>query len=486
MQMLQPAPRPPAYRLPRPPALGALPWVQVAPNAPYFITDRGAPWTPIGQNDAITWPELSGLFRRQDTASVEAHLRVLASSGITCLRLMLEYCHGERRYLEQPVGRFVPNMVRLWDDLFAVCERVGLRILLTPFDTFFTWTRWGKHPYNRANGGPCTSRTRLLTCPDTRAAIKARLAFAADRWGGSGALFAWDLWNEVHYAQAEDRVELLFDFVDDLSAFLRERQMRQHGRAHPQTVSIFGPTLVTEPVLNDLIFRASTLDFATSHFYEEGTIDAPRNTVDAAVSTGRLVRAALSEIHDQRPFLDTEHGPIHTFKDRRRTLPDDFDDEYFRHMQWAHFASGGAGGGMRWPNRHPHTLTRGMRRAQRGLAAFLPLVDFPRFRRRNLNAEVGVSTPALTAFACGDDAQAIAWLLRNDHGARGTLRPDATPVHARVLVPGLAAGRYRVTTWDTAAGAARGTCEQEHDGAEMLTVTLPPITNDLAIAIRRA
>ena len=26
--------------------------------------------------------------------------------------------------------------------------------------------------------------------------------FMVERWGGSGALFAWDLWNEIHYAQA--------------------------------------------------------------------------------------------------------------------------------------------------------------------------------------------------------------------------------------------------------------------------------------------
>ncbi|TIL77742.1 MAG: hypothetical protein E5Y81_12695, partial [Mesorhizobium sp.] len=36
--------------------------------------------------------------------------------------------------------------------------------------------------------------------------------------------------------------------------------------------------------------------------------------------------------------------------------------EYFRHLQWAHLAAGGAGGGMRWPNRSPHVLTPGMRR----------------------------------------------------------------------------------------------------------------------------
>jgi hypothetical protein len=38
----------------------ALQWIQVAKGAPYFVTEGGEDWTPIGQNDAITWPELQG------------------------------------------------------------------------------------------------------------------------------------------------------------------------------------------------------------------------------------------------------------------------------------------------------------------------------------------------------------------------------------------------------------------------------------------
>jgi hypothetical protein len=38
----------------------------------------------------------------------------------------------------------------------------------------------------------------MLLSRETREAIKARLTFAAERWAGSGALFAWDLWNEIH------------------------------------------------------------------------------------------------------------------------------------------------------------------------------------------------------------------------------------------------------------------------------------------------
>src|SRR4051794_24520771 len=140
------------------------------------------------------------------------------------------------------------------------------------------------------------------------------------------------------------------------------------------------------------IFSHTDLDFATILIYEDGTIDHALITINTAIGMGRIVQRCLAEIEGGRPFLDTEHGPIHTFKDRHRTLWAPFDDEYFRHMQWAHLASGGAGGGMRWPNRHPHTLTRGMRGAQRALSAFLPLLDWPSFRPRPLAG--GGPTPA--------------------------------------------------------------------------------------------
>lgn len=473
-----------------------LPWVRRAADAPYFELDTGEPWTPIGQNDAITWPELAGLFRGRDLPGVEAELRRMRAHGVTVLRLMLEYCHREHRYFERPAGRVVPAMVRLWDDLFTLCERVGMRILLTPFDTFFTWIRWRKHPYARANGGPCPDRGRLAVCADTRALIKARLAFAAERWGGSGALFAWDLWNELHPAHGGGDAAALADFVGDLSAHVRAVELREHGRAHPQTVSVFGPELERSPGLAEIIFRHPTLDFASSHLYATGTIDDPRDTVVPALDVARLVRTALGEIADGRPFLDSEHGPIHAFKDRHRILPAAFDDEYFRHIQWAHLAAGGAGGGMRWPNRHPHVLTPGMRRAQRALAAFLPLVDWGRFRRRPLADDVlaavddapvapGAAARApVRVVACGDARQVVAWLVRTDtRAADGRVRADAAPRQVRLALPALDAGRYRLTAWDTAAGREREVREVAHAGG-LLDVPVA-VASDLALAARR-
>ncbi|MFC0410814.1 glycoside hydrolase 5 family protein [Roseomonas elaeocarpi] len=461
----------------------SLPWIERTPGAPYFRTSEGEPWTPIGQNDAVSWPELNGLFRRRDLTGVEQHLRYLRGHGVTCLRLMLEYAQGQHRYLERPAGQFNPAMVRLWDDLLDLCERNGLRVLLTPFDTFFTWIRWRHHPYNRRNGGPCAGRNQLLTCLATREAIKARLDFATRRWGSRGVIFGWDLWNEMHPAHGGNDPTTFGAFIDDVGPFLRALEIELHGRAHPQCVSVFGPELLNHPQIVDPIFRHPHLDFASSHFYEHGTIDDPRDTVAPAVSVGRLTREALRHIADQRPFFDSEHGPIHRFKDRHHTLPEPFDDEYFRHIQWAHLASGGAGGGMRWPNRSPHVLTAGMRRAQRALAGFLPLIQWDRFHRRNLNEEVEVDGTTWATFACGDAEQAVVWLLRRTVRSADGRVEEGPGAPLTLGVPGLAPGERRVVLWNTREGQVQGELRATVAPDGILRLTLPVSGADVALAI---
>ena len=459
-----------------------LPWIGVAPDAPYFLDDRGRDWTPIGQNDAISWPELAPLFRRRDLAAVERHLRWLVEHGVTCLRLMIEYAQVRHRYFERPAGNVVPAMVRLWDDLFALCERVGLRILLTPVDTFWMWLHWRHHPWNAVHGGPLDHPSGVLACGATRRAIKARLTFIVERWGGSGALFAWDLWNEIHHAQDGGSADGFGAFIADLSGHVRSLERRLYGRSHPQTVSLFGPELWLRPdlPLAEPIFRHPDLDFATIHIYRTGSIDDPRNTVAPAVAMAGIVRHCLDQITDARPFLDTEHGPIHSFKDKHRTLPEAFDDEYFRHMSWAHLASGGAGGGMRWPNRHPHVLTAGMRRAQAAMGSFLPLIAWRSFRHASLE----VRARGFHAFGCGDAEQAVIWLVRRGAtAADGRVDAGRATSAQRVSVV-MPDGRYAVTGWDTVAGQATGTTDHVA-AAGCLTFTAGMLRGDRAFAIRR-
>jgi hypothetical protein len=466
-----------------------MPWVRLGPGRRYFETEAGEPFLVIGQNDALTWPELEGLLGRRDVPSVERHLAWLAAHGVTTLRVMLEYV-GDGLYLERTPGEFDPVTVQAVDDLVALCEQNGLRLLLTPFDTFFTWVMWDDHPYSESRGGPCRRQLDLLTQPEGMAAVKRRVAFVVERWGGSGAVLAWDLWNELghHHGVESEAVTpevaaTLIGIVDDLSEHVRAIERRLFGRSHLQTVSHFG----AEPAgyLADLIFRHPALDFATTHIYEPGAIDAPTNTVAAAEAMARWVRHALREIRDGRPFTDSETGPIHTFKDLGITLPDSFDLSYFRHMSWAHLASGGAGGGMRWPNRHPHTLTPGMRQAQGVMADFARLIDWPRFASRNVSDILAVDRDALLAYGCADDRQAVAWVVRGRDSleSEGDL-PFLPLVRGATLeLPPMEAGMYDVSCVETHNGHTLGEAVVESLG-DRLRLELPPFRHDLAVAVR--
>ena len=465
-------------------------WLERVPGLPYFQTEDGAPWHPIGQNDAVSWEELGPLYRRRNVWLVEDYLQYLQRHGVTVMRLMLEYAQVRGRYFETAVGRWSPAMVAYWDDLFALCEKYEIRLLLTPFDTFWMWIRFHHHPYNHRFGGPLEHPSKALLSRATREAIKARLRFAAERWGGSGAIFAWDLWNEIHPAQAEMSAEPFVEFIDELAATVKEAELRVHGRVHLQTVSLFGPELKHRPemAMEAAIFRHAALDFATVHMYEHGTIDDPRNTVDAAVGMGRIVQESLREITDKRPFLDTEHGPIHSYKDRHITLPEPFDDEYFRHMQWAHLASGAAGGGMRWPNRNPHTLTLGMRKAQLAMSHFMPYIDWLHFDRQNITDHLEVRvhgrvvTRKVARFGCASSTQALLYLIRRD-----ALRPDgcldwnAAGLDVTVKVPTFPVGHAKVCVWNTVHGVVLHESIQLTGSANPLH--LPLLVGDYAIAV---
>jgi mannan endo-1,4-beta-mannosidase len=127
-----------------------------------------------------------------------------------------------------------------------------------------------------------------------------------------------------------------------------------------------------------------------------------------------------------------------------------------------------------------------MRKAQHALAGFLPLIDWPRFRRTCLNSTIEISRRRLACFGCGDDAQAVIWLLRRDSvGENGMLRPDAEPTSPEIRVPGLGPGRYRVTAWNTLDGRSYGEFAVEKGDQPLLRLQTPPFATDLALAIQR-
>lgn len=466
----------------------ALSWVRVAEGGRYFMTEEGAPFLVIGHNEALPWPNLRSLLGERDLPAVEAYLAMLAAHGVTVLRVMLEDCEEEPWFFEDPVGQPRPEIVQCWDNLVGLCERLGPRLLVVFWDTFHLFLRWDHHPYGRP-GSSFDGPASFCASPAALEAQKRRIAFFIDRWGGSPAIFGYDLFNELHPnwgGQLGDQ----YRWVTDVARFVRERELSRWGKRHLLTVSSFGGTPF--PEYQDLIFCHPALDFASTHMYAFGGVDNPENTIECALVVRDAVAYAISRMRESRPYTDTESGPIHRFMDLGCTLPEAFDDEYFHNMSWAHLATGGAGGGMRWPFRDPHHLTAGMHAVQQGMSRFLPAIDWVRFAPRPIDpwlrvvprrAATGLHAPPLPIipFGCADERQAVIWLLRD-------LRVTAAepPVSdADLILPALPAGTWTCSFWRTWDGERIGERSLLAEGGEGMRLPLPSFGRDLAIVIRR-
>jgi mannan endo-1,4-beta-mannosidase len=470
-----------------------LSWVRVAPGGRSFVTEDGEPFLVIGHNEALPWPPLRPLLGRRDLPAVESYLTFLAAQGVTVLRIMLEDCEEAAWFFEDPADRPRPEAVQMWDDLIALCERTGLRLLVVLWDTFHLFLGWSRHPYARPGSG-FDGPGSFCVSPSAFEVQTQRVAFFIDRWGGSPAVFGYDLFNELHPAwggQPGDQ----YRWVTEMARFVRERELARWGKSHLLTVSSFGGNPF--PEYQELVFCHPALDFASTHVYAFGAVDNPQNTIDCALVMRDAVAFGVSRMREPRPYTDTESGPIHRFMDLRETLPEAFDDEYFHNMSWAHLATGGAGGGMRWPFRDPHCLTPEMHAVQRGMSRFLPALDWVRFSPEPWNhrmrvvtrgaADAGADTARLPVlpFGCGDRRQALAWLLRDTR----VIGLETVLPAADLILPGLEPGLYVAEFWETYEGLKTGEQRFVVEAREgmicELRLALPQFERDLALTIRR-
>lgn len=470
--------------IPRNPA--GMPYVQVAPSGRYFMTEDGKPFLVVGHNDAMPWPNMHNLHYEQDISTTESYIKHLVEHGVNVMRVMLEYVQDRHWFFERPVGNYLHESVLYWDDLVGLCERHGMRLLVLFWDTFFLSRRWKYHPYSRKGTG-FEGQWSMCTSSQGMEHEKNRIRFFIDRWGNSPAIFGYDLFNEIHPhwgGTPEDQHR----WVAEMAQFVKGCEMEKWGKRHLLTASVFGA--FPEGGYIDLILRHPELDFATTHVYQNDAKDNPKDTTSGAITMRDAVRFAYANMIDVRPYMDTESGPIFGYMHTRKRPTEAFENEYYHNMTWAHLATGGAGSGMRWPFRDPHTLSHGMNDVQQGISRFIranpldwlrfspqPLADTLRVVERDA---AGGSDLHVLPFGCSDGRQSFIWLLRDTRvdeskWARGPLE---------LLVPGMAPGQYAVEFWETYGGQKLGEARIAVGGGDVVRVTLPEFGGDLAVAVR--
>jgi mannan endo-1,4-beta-mannosidase len=449
-------------------------YISVAPGGRYFVDEAGQGFLVIGQNDGVPWPGLSALLNRSAPQATEAYIADLRAHGITVSRVMVEYAQEPHTYLENPVGVFSPSMVQFWDDFIALAEQHGLYLLLTPYDTFWQSHNWAGYPYNADAGGPCVTRRDWLTGRACIEAQKNRWRFILEHWGGSPNIFAWDLMNEIDiwWEATSDEISA---YIDEMAAFVREVEMERWGRTHLITVS--SAASVPEGGLGRAIYRHTALDFANTHLYLGPAIKDPQNPIEAGPMMGGGVLRSLQSIRDDRPYFDSESGPIDDW------IGDvDFDREYHHNMSWGHLAAGGAGSGMRWPYTNPHWILPELRDNLLGLARFAATIDWAHFPSRNINDDIRLDRPDIFRIGCSDGRTAVVWLLRDTRQEDAPTLPGVTLTLDGVLQD----GAYTVEFWETYVGTRLESVTAQAEGG-MLAVTIPaldPALKDIAIIVR--
>ncbi|HVF99565.1 MAG TPA: hypothetical protein VND68_06990 [Chloroflexia bacterium] len=469
---------------------GSMPYVRVAPCGRYFATEDGEPFLVVGHNDAMPWPGMHNLHYERDVATTEEYIKDLVAHGVTVMRVMLEYVQDRHWLFERPVGNYLPEAVLYWDDLIGLCERHGMRLLVLFWDTFFLSRRWKYHPYSRKGTG-FDGQWSMCTSPQGMEHEKARIRFFIDRWGDSPAIFGYDLFNEIH-PHWGGTPEEQHRWVAEMARFVKSYETEKWGKRHLLTVSVFGA--FPEPGYIDLILRHPELDFATTHVYQNDAKDNPKDTLSGAITMRDAVRFAYAHMVDVRPYMDTESGPIFGYMHTRQRPTPEFENEYYHNMTWAHLATGGAGSGMRWPFRDPHTLSPGMHDVMLGMSRFIeanPLrwLDFsPRpsddaLRVVPRDAVEGEVAAQVLPFGCSDGRQALVWLLRDTRVTEGQTANG--PID--LLLPGMVTGGYIMEFWETYKGNKVGEARVTlREAGGTIRLPLPQFGRDLAIAVRLA
>ncbi len=336
------------------PDLSGLPWIRVAEGAPYFVDETGRAWTPIGQNDALTWPELEGCA----AAAIRARSGATwPRSGQRASRAPADAGVLQDETLPGAPGRHAS--CRRWcelDDLVALCRQRGPPPAADPVRHLLHLEQLGPASLQpRQRRAVRQPRAAAHLPRHARAFIKRAPRLRHQRWGGDGTVFAWDLWNEMHPCQGEHRPAASLTSSPTSAPYLRALEVRRHGRAHLQTASVFGPELGWKPWLKEPIFRHPAPRFRQQPLLRGRHHRLSGRHGGAGSAVGPAVGEALAEIADSRPVLRQRARPDpHLQGPRARPARSRSTTSISATSSGRIWPRGGAGGGMRWPNRHPH------------------------------------------------------------------------------------------------------------------------------------
>ena len=286
------------------------------------------------------------------------------------------------------------------------------------------------------------------------------LRYSVARWGYSTHVAAWEYFNEIDPHLPTGR------FYDELVAYLEQLDVYRHLR----TTSTWAPSPKD--------WKHPRLDVAQTHHYIRPA-DKEQGHDEVAVVLQRT--ELLREHAPRRPILLGEFGLAEDNWQRSGYMKQDAALVHFHNSLWASALSGASGTAMFWwwelldpmdayPQYSPLAKFMTEVPLDAGLEATGARVTGAQVRVVGLQGRDG-------AYLWLFNPQATWWNQVVQKQTPGEL------ASARLEVPQLAAGTYRVEWWDTNRGTVLADEAKLETGS--LTVDVPPFSGDIACKVVR-
>ena len=285
------------------------------------------------------------------------------------------------------------------------------------------------------------------------------LRYSVARWGYSTHLAAWEYFNEIDPRLPTDR------FYDELGAYLEQIDVYRHLR----TTSTWSPSPKD--------WKHPRLDIAETHHYIRPA-DKEQGHDEVAVVLQRI--GLLREHAPRRPALLGEFGLAEDNWQRSPYMKQDAALVHFHNSLWSSALSGASGTAMFWwwelldpMDAYPHYSP---------LAKFM--ADVPLDSGRNATAAQVTGANVRVVGLQGRD-RAYLWLFNSQATWWNQVVQKQTTgqvTSARLEIPQLATGTYRVVWWDTDRGTVLAKREVKL-GTGNLAVEVPGFSNDIACKV---
>ncbi|HXQ80621.1 MAG TPA: hypothetical protein VN775_04860 [Opitutaceae bacterium] len=258
-------------------------------NPRQLARSDGHPFVPLGAN--LAWapddqPDRLNYYLGALPAFAHANLNWMRVWMAHWSGLNLDWLPKDMGPSPKP-GFFEERVAETWDQLLAAAEENGVyvQVVLQHHGQFNTTndSNWAENPWNAANpGGFLKSPADFFTDRNAQVFTLIKYRYIVARWGWSPAVFAWELFNEVHWTDAfkQGRETDVARWHNEMATFIR-------------TVDVYGHLITTSTEnLRSPIY--GKMDFCQPHLYAANLIagarsfDPPCDALDRPVFYGEM------------------------------------------------------------------------------------------------------------------------------------------------------------------------------------------------------